>query len=214
MTDEFREDPRAVQPFNLDGLRAGLGITENPTHDEVAAEFSRALTKVDGDLQHGFYAWVTEDDLGHCGTYNKLGNTRFTVLRMLVRGIPIRTQIDGIYQLSGHKISVTVEQDVGDPIVGSNLYLDDRLVASRTSPYDSSGQQAAVFLRSLVEGRGEDPSRLDTTITPKRSPYPFSLKMLRDFSRSQPDQEQINRMFAQMQKSDTVIRKVSEYRLR
>ncbi|MBI5620568.1 hypothetical protein HY949_02200 [Candidatus Gottesmanbacteria bacterium] len=88
--------------------------------------------------------------------------------------MPARTSLNGVYPMSGHEVSISVDHEADDPLVTCSVFLDQRLVASRTSANDSSGLQAEAFLRSLVTGSGEDPSRLDATITPERSPYPFA----------------------------------------
>lgn len=213
MGDNPQEELRSLQLFTLDGVKAAMGISEHPTHDEVAERFGGVLGKIDEDLKHGFYVWVADNDLGHCGTYNTLGSTKFVVLKTIINGMPVRTSLNGVYSVSGHEVSIDVDQEHGDPLVTSNVFLDQRLVASRTSSNDSSGLQAGAFLRSLVTESGEDPSRLDATITSERSPYPFVQKMLQDFLQSKPDGGGIEAMFKKMQSSGNIVRRVAVYRV-
>lgn len=210
-----QSERRAIQPFSLEGIKAELGIhpVENPSHKNVFEQFGRASKKLNLDLRQGFCAWVTDGDLGHCAAYNRSENAKFVLLETLIGGVPVRIHLNGIYAFSGHEISVTVDREAKSPFVSSNVFLDNCLVASRTSPFDEAGQQAAAFLRSLVESRSEDPSRLDTTITPQRSPYPFATKMIEDFLNSQPDKDETERMMQKMQDS-TVVCRVSEYQLK
>lgn len=203
-----------LQKQGLDGLRVALGVVEDSSQNDVAIELKKLLAKFESDLRQGFFVWVTENDLGNCATYNKLGNVRFVLTKTLIDGVPRRIKITGVYKVSNHEIVIDVQQNVGDSIISSNLFLDESLIAGRTSPFDSAGQQAAAFLRQLIIGKGDDPSRLDLTIGDDRSPYPFALKMLRDFSGSTNDQEYTEHMMKKMKDGSNIIQKVSEYRVK
>lgn len=73
-------------------------------------------------------------------------------------------------------------------------------------------QKAQALLRSLVESRGEDPSRLDCTISELRDPYRFAKRMLLDISQAVHDPKRTGEMADGVSKYTKVIW-VSEYRL-
>jgi hypothetical protein len=163
------------------------------------------MVKANQDLAEGFTAWVEEDDLGHTAVYNTdEKDTLFIATKTIINRKPVAQSIRGTYKIDGHEISVTVDQEGDMDILNCRVFLNGSLMASRSNPFSWVQQQSEAFLRSKVEGAGEDASRLDTTITDERSPYPFVAKMLRDFSKSEPDKDMIQKMNGKMASRSTV----------
>ena len=61
------QEGQAIQLFDLQGLKTELGIgpLENPTHNDIVAQFTETRRKMDKDLQQGFCGWIAgaENDL-------------------------------------------------------------------------------------------------------------------------------------------------------
>lgn len=209
-----KDIPTGIQRFNLDGLRSALGVINNATHEQVFGLYRGLNRKIDTDLSSGFSTWVTENDLGHAAVYNKAKNAWFLAKKMIINGFLKHIEVTGNYSTGNKRIAISVDNELGSPFLSCRVFLDGLLVANRTSPTDWAGAQADAFTRNLVEGRGEDPSRLDSTLREDRSPYPFALKMLQDFSSSSPDMKRIKQMFEKMSKGSSVTVWNKDYRIK
>lgn len=97
------QEGQAIQLFDLQGLKTELGISplEDPTHNDIVAQFTETRGKMSQDLQQGLCAWISgaENDLGHCASYNRQESTKFVVLKTIINGVPVRTQLTGNYSL-------------------------------------------------------------------------------------------------------------------
>lgn len=211
--DAVNKDSGAIQSFNLEGLKTVLGVHENAGHNEALDEFNNLEAKCDQDLAEGFTVWVNENDLGSTVCYNGgAKGTEFYFHKTLIDGKPVRRALSGRYQIQGHEVTIDVDQETNSPFVTCYVFLDGGIVATRTSPFDTSNHQAQAFVRSLHEDRGDDSALLDKTISDERSPYPFIMKMLRDFSRSKFDRRKTEQMFKKMSTKERVVRWNQEYR--
>ncbi len=178
-----------------------MGIVDNPSPLEVAGHFKEVQSKIDTDLTAGLTVWVAENDLGSTAVYNANPSGEwFLAKKTIINGQVVSQEISGHYDVSGHQISTMISQDVGSPYLTCRLFLDGILVGSQADPFSWANAQADSFLRSKVEGEGDDPSRLDATLQDERSPYPFALKTLRDFARSQVDTSRTQTMYENLSK--------------
>jgi hypothetical protein len=210
-----KDDTSAIQPFNLDGLRNALRVFQDASHEQVFDMFHGQRQKIDSDLVQGFTTWITKDDLGSAVTYNSdQDKTWFLVKKTIINSIPVHQEVTGNYSVGGRNVSIMVDNEVNSPLVTCRVFLDDLLIANRTSPEDWASNQADAFTRNLVEGRDEDPSRLDATLRDDRSPYPFALKMLQDFQHSSPDKLRINQMFDKMKGGNGITVWHTEYQVK
>ncbi|MBI5620567.1 hypothetical protein HY949_02195 [Candidatus Gottesmanbacteria bacterium] len=48
--DKTKDELRTLQLFTLDGVKAAMGIRENPTFDDVVQQFGDVKGKIDQDL--------------------------------------------------------------------------------------------------------------------------------------------------------------------
>jgi hypothetical protein len=205
IVSEQREQKQNNKP-GFEQIRDAVGAPETAGHHEVIELFDELSPKAGQDLLDGFTAWVKENDLGSTVVYETdARGTRFVVNKMLIDGQVVRSQISGEYATDNNKVNVSVDQETGSPFVTCRVYLNGSLLANRTSPFDVAGQQADAFTRNLVEANEGDASRLDETIRDERSPYPFAVKMLSDFTNATPDQQRIGEMAEKMQKTSIVV---------
>ena len=200
------EDKNVIQSFNLEALKTSLGIYENTTYPEIQKFFNELQVKMGQDLVGGFSTWVDSRNMdGHCGVCLKGvgGKSKFILRKRILDGKSVRTILSGLYEISGNRVSIDIDQETNSPLVNCRVFLNHNLVANRTSPFDLAAQQSDAFLRTIVETQG-DPGRLDKTLKEERSPLPFIGKMLSDYQNSQVDSKETKRMFNKMKESPYV----------
>lgn len=193
-----KPDSLAIQPFTLASLKAALGmgrVDASPT--EVSAAFSNLRAIMDEDLAKGFFVGVGNNRIdGHRIVYNRRqGKTNFMLTRLVLDGNEYNESLNGKYNLEGgNSISITAGRPMNSPLANCYVFLNDALVAKRFNPFDWAAEQTHSFVWRLNSMGSE------AAITADRSPFPFVLKMLRDYRERELDMEKTRDMFEKMRR--------------
>ena len=199
-------EENTLKIFDTEDVKTALGVQETATHNEVFDAFNRTGKKREADLKEGFQVIIGDERDGHSVSYTKGPNgSEFNVIRTILNREIAREQVDGNYDVDGHKVSVQVDRGTNNPMVSVRVFLDNDLISSRTSPYDTAAQMSDSFLSDVVQAQEGDNSKLQNTIEAKNSPYPFAKKMLSDYAISVPDTAKIQKMYLIMSKKDKTV---------
>lgn len=201
-----------LKRFELSDICIALGINTSPEtqqcnelfaaqlQEQISDNYEKAIEKMDKDMVEGMTNWLTMEIDGISAVYHIDANgTTYVSQRTILNEQSVGTYITGGYNVSGHEVSIMLDRDYGSPLVSTRVFLDNKLIASRTDPHSFAGQYADAFLRQLYQNRGDDISPLDETLSAERSPYLLALKMLSDYMIADVDQNMVQAMFAKMQ---------------
>ena len=168
-----------IERGSLDGLMAALEVPPQATQTDVSTEFEIAKPKIDEFLQQGFYSWTEKNVDGHLGSIASVGTWTFTVRQRICNGLLVRTLVDGEYTVGSDNVVITYDQGTGSPIFNACVFINGRLVASRSDPFDEPTQKSFGELSNISKN---NTSRLAAAVQDTQNPYPLVAKRPRNSS--------------------------------